>query len=555
VIDAKQICADQTRMEGERSTFDALFQDAAQLYLPDHARFGMTGQMTEGTDFNRTIWDGHQIGALARGVSVAQGYTMPQGSMWKDMIADNPDLMKLHHVAVWFEQKSMLRAKRQNEALSGFVGESDKSWASLLALGNQSLSLDIRTDHITKMQVGFLYRSDPVSRVWIDRDHQGMVNRTHRKFEYTAEQALSKWGKNALMRADKVLTCATDDKKKSTKFEFLQCVAPNLHFDADCLDWRCKAYYSSYVSLDDKEMIEEGGYNSLPTIFSGYRRSAFEKYARGPGLDVLPDVKECQELAILIMTAVELGLRPALAAHDDMIDKLINYASGQVTYGAIDRRGDRTVERLLDPAPIVEAANYLAQKHANIDKAFFSDLLQTNQDMKSHVTDSQLYERTAEKGILLGPLSRQEPELWTPLGDREIEIMNALGDFDDMPGEVAEAGGAMQFRYDNPLNRAQKANGAAGYFRVATNVAQMAQLNPKIAEDFEELLPAAGVLEWVAKEVEAVPARLFATEEARKASQDARAQAAQAAALQQALPNLAGAAKDFSQAQSYTNAA
>lgn len=555
MIDAKQICKDQTRMEGERSTFDALYQDAAQLYLPEHARFGMNNFTTEGEDFNRTIWDGHGIEALERGVSVAQGYTMPEGAMWKDLVAGDSALMKLKHVAVWFEEKSLLRAKYQNEALSGFIGETAKSWSSLLALGNQCLSLDKRIDHISKMSTGFLYRSDPISRVWIDRDHQGMVNRTHRKFELTAEQALGKWGRAGLERAPRVLSDATDKNKKNNRHEFIHCVMPNMDFDEGRLDWRGKAYYSAYVSVSDKEAIEQGGYNSLPSIHSSYVRSAFEKYGRGPGIKVLPDVKMCQELAILIMTAVELGLRPALAAHDDMIDKLINYASGQVTYGGIDRRGNRTVERLIDPSSIVEAANYLLELHNKIDRAFFNDLLQTNQDMKSHVTDSQLYERTAEKGILLAPLSRQETELWTPLGDREIEIMNDMGDFDDMPDEVAEAGGLFTFKYDNPLNRANKANMAAGYYRMRQKAVEEAQYNPAALEAFDEEYPPARAMIWIATEVEGVPAHLRATDEEISASREAKAQAQQQKAMAEMLPVVGGAAKDFSQAQAATNAA
>jgi hypothetical protein len=65
-------------------------------------------------------------------------------------------------------------------------------------------------------------------------------------------------------------------------------------------------------------------------------------------------------------------------------------------------------------------------------------------------------------------LKRQETEWFTPQTERELDLMNEMGMLDDMPPEVAEAGGLYQIIYDNPLATARKAGEAARSTRCST---------------------------------------------------------------------------------------
>jgi hypothetical protein len=74
------------------------------------------------------------------------------------------------------------------------------------------------------------------------------------------------------------------------------------------------------------------------------------------------------------VTAINFMARPALAAHDDLLDQLIMYAPGGISYGAFERP-----RRAADPAAARKRrhqrpANYLAETRKVIQRAFFEDL-------------------------------------------------------------------------------------------------------------------------------------------------------------------------------------
>jgi hypothetical protein len=58
-----------------------------------------------------------------------------------------------------------------------------------------------------------------------------------------------------------------------------------------------------------------------------------------------------------LVTAINFIARPALGAHDDLLDQLIMYAPGGISYGALDDRGNPLIKQLLENADISAAAN------------------------------------------------------------------------------------------------------------------------------------------------------------------------------------------------------
>lgn len=550
MFEASQSIARQGRLESERGNFDRMWQEAAELFLPRQADF-LNTRRTQGEDRSNLIFDEYGTQALDDGTSVFEGFVMPRGSIWQMIVApeDALELMKLQHVRAWYERKTRRLFALRNDPMSGFVQQTNESSASLLAFGNQGMTVDLRFDPVTRRPSGLRYRSEHIGSLWIEEDWQGLPARKHRKFCWSAEQARQFWGDAKLERAPEVLNAATDDKKKHDKFEFLHVIEPNYFPDSDRLDWRGKPYFGGYISISDKEFIEQGGYRATPLTYSRFAQSPTETYGRGPGINVLPAIKAAQQIMLDLMVGAEMSLMPPLAASEDMLDQQILYAARDITYGAIDARGNPTVQRLFDVGDMGGALSIQEMVHKVIDHAFFRDLLFITKEMKSHVTDAQLYERTQEKGILLAPLSRQETEWFSPMLEREIDLMAQMGDFDDMPYEVREAGGLKHVVYDNPLNRAQRAEQAGGYFRTLGQLAPLMQVDPNAAKIFLREYPLEKVIRGLA-EINAVPASWAATDAERKAAANAEASAEQAQMLLQALPAVGKAANDLSQASS-----
>jgi hypothetical protein len=549
MLDAKEALDAQSRMEGARSSFDQQWQEAAELFLPRQADFPSGGTRMQGQDRSNQIFDEYGQQCADDGTSVFEGNIMPRGQLWQLITPADDELAKLQHVAAWYEAKSRKLHKYRADARSGFVQESNESAASLMVFGNQAMECEHLADPVTKLKIGLRYRSEHIGRVYIEENWQGLPSRKHVKFRMSAAQAMDRFGSAMLERAPQVAKAANGTPAdKAREFEWLRVIKPNPSVDVERMDWRGKPWTCGFLSIADKEFVDIGGYRASPITYSRFRKSPTETYGRGPGTDTLPAVKAAQAIMIDLMVAAEMGLRPPLGAPDDATDMLINYAAGEITYGARDRRGNKMIDVLFEVADSQGALGVQEMVHRVLDRAFFRHLLFTNQDMKSHVTDGQLFERTQEKGVLLAPLGRQEGEWFTPMLDREIDNMAQMGDFDDMPGEVREAGGIYGATYDNPLNRMLRAQAAGGYYRALDKVVAVAQYRPEALDIFFREYPLEKALRGIG-DIEAIPASWAATTAEKDAFDKAAAQQKQAAEIQQlaaTLEPVGRAARDLS---------
>jgi len=291
--------------------------------------------------------------------------------------------------------------------------------------------------------------------------------------------------------------------------------------------------------------LDEGGYRSMPLIFSRYEKAPSETYGRGPAMNVLPAVKAAQQIMRDLVTAIEFMARPALGATDDMLDQIINYAAGEITYGAIDERGNRLVQPLFEGIDIQGAMALRDDVRAMIRRAFFVDLMRVREEQKTHLLNADVMEQLSEKGILLSPLARQETEWFDPMTAREIDLMGEIGLLDDMPPEVREAGGVYQIRYENPLKRAQESGAAAGYFRTLEAFTPLFQVDAGALEDFKQRYPLSKVIPRVAY-INGVPAEWEASEDELAQAEADRAQAQGAQELLAAAPIVSKVARDLS---------
>lgn len=543
MFDVKQLMADRAREESERAPFDRLWQDVAELCLPRDAHFN--GKRSPGQP-DVVLYDDYGVHALDTGTTVFTGNVMPRGTRWQVLEAPDDELMKMPRIAAWYERKTFKLFERRNEAQSGFVQQTEMSAQRLLGFGNQSMWTDVRRDGWGNA-VGLSYRSEPLHEITISENWQGVVDGSKRKFSLPAREAVRRWGP-ALAAADKVMTKARDVKRQHEHCEFLHVLMPNPKIEQGRGDWRGASHVSIYISCEDKEIFEIKGYDASPRAYSRLKQSPNEIYGRGRGVDALPTLRALQAMAVNIMVAAELTGQPPLGAADDSLAGQLRYGPREITFGAISRRGEKLVQQLIESIDTLAMERVQAALWKRLDKYFFTEMLMVNEDVKTHVTAFEWNERNVEKGMLLAPLAQQETEWFSPQLPREIACMDMLGDFDDMPGEVAEAGGLFAVKYANPLNSMMEAAGAAGYFRTVEAMAPIWQAKPDALDAFLAEYPIERVSTEIAR-IYQVPATWRATDEERQAKQEEAVQAAQLAQLTAALPAIGKAANDLASAE------
>lgn len=551
MFDPKEIEREQTEMEQARQGFDRMMWESAVWFLPSHQKFDSLGefQSSRGPQNDVRIFDPHGSQALDQAKALMRSYLMPRGQIYQRWQLPDEDLMKLRHVHEWVDEKNRRLFALRNDPKAGFTGQTGESCASLLALGMQSMWPDIRRD-VRGEYAGLSYRSDFVGQVYVKTDAQGLVSTVHYTFSLSAEKAATK---PELMDSEAVKK-AIRDKSGDRLIQFIHVIKPNAQFDEARIDWRGKPWAGCYFERGQKQVLKVGGYRSMPRIVSRYETAPNEDYGRCPAFKVLPAVRAGQQLIQDLVLASELNAMPPLGAHDDMLDQTVKYAAREVTYGAIDHRGNRRLVPLIEGSDMSGSFNTLEMQHRVIDRAFYVDMLAIRNELKSHVTDSQLFERQEDKGILLDPLSNQEAEWLSPMLDREIDLMDEMGEFDDMPGEVSEAleGGMnlLEVTYDNGLTRAQDAGQAAGFFRLLEQFAPIFQADQSNETwdkfwrkyDFEK------VMDGLSR-INGVPVAWETDEDVRKDLEQRSLVRSEQQDLITALPAVAKSARDLSAAQ------
>lgn len=542
MVDVDKILRRQSAMEAERFNFEALWQDVAVYLLPRQADF-LGVNLSQGARRTARIFDETAMLALDAGIAVFEGYVMPRGARWQNIEPRDDALMKNRRVREWFEQKTgQLFALRANPQ-SGFDTQCHESVASLLSFGFQGMWPELQRDQAGK-PLGIFYRSEHIGGLFVRENAWGRIDVVHRKFMLDARQAWQRWKE----KSPECVLKALRDGNDMDRHWYLHVIEPNDEYEPGRLDHKGKRIASTYIAIQDKYVIDQGGYRSMPLIASRFEKSPTETYGRAPGINVLPAIKASQRMMRDLVTATEFMARPPMGAHDDMLDQTIRFSPHGITYGALDSRGQRMVAPLMEGADITQALVLQQRVQGVIQRAFYNDMLRILQEQKTHLIQADVMEQLQEKGVLLAPLGRQETEWFSPMAEREIDLMAEMGLLNDMPPEVAEAGGVFQLRYENPLARAQKAEQAAGFFRTLQGVTPLIQAKPALIDEFLARFPFDQVLTGLAM-INAVPASWEADEQQRQQSQQDGAQAANAQQLLAAAPIVAKTAKDLAGAQ------
>lgn len=550
-ITTDSVRANQGRMESMRSSYDTAWGEIARLVYPEMNHFyGGSMLWARWAGFKGAeMHDPYAAQALEDGVAVFEGFVMPRGQRWQNLSLD-PELMKSTENAQWVEQKEkQLFALRHNPE-SGFVGAVHESAMSLYAFGAQSMWADIRYSPVTGAALGISYESEFVGEIYVEWDAGGRPYRTHRKFALTAEAAARKFGRRTPAPVRKALTGTNPQTDKM--FEFIHVIEPNDAYDPQRIDAKGMPWASAYYLVGaDETIFWEGGYRSLPRIFSTFTRGIRDSWGFSPTMRVLPQIRLLQEITRDRVFGAELRLLPPLLASDDELDGSILELRGLgVTFGGIDERGNPKLREFLTQADSSDAQQLANEARAMIDKAYGRDLLQLNRELKTHITAARTAEEVSEKGVLLGPMARQEAEWLAPMTQRELTLMAEMGLMDDMPGEVAEyfaAEGEFHWRYENQLSRMMKAQDTVSFLSLAEQVNLLGQYDKTFLDDFRREYPSHRVLP-VLGENAGVPAAMRATDEDKAAFDEQRQQNAAMEQMMQALPAFTDAAKNAAQA-------
>lgn len=536
---AEDCIREQEQLESERGIWEYHWREVAERIRPQQNFFQMI-QRPDGDKRNEKIFDSTAQLALPKFAAAVISMAFPATQQYQKLTVRDDTLSKNSEVRRYLDDVTDRLFNARYKALANFQSQSGEMVMDIGAFGTGIMFVD---DYVG---FGLRYKAMPLYQSYIAEDAYGRVDTLHRKFQWTAHQAATKFGKERLPEA--IARCL--DKEPHRKFWFMHCVRPNMDKKHKAKGPQGMDYWSCYIALEDggRKIIDEGGYRKFPFAVPRYETSPNECYGRSPAMNVLPDIKMINEMSKTVIRAAHLAVSPPIMTMEDGVLQAFNIRPNALNYGYVDDQGRPRAMPFQTNARVDIGMDMMNQRREAINDSFFVTLFRILVE-EPQITATEAMLRAQEKGQLLAPtMGRIQSEFLGPITDRELDVMAHGGGLPPMPEPLVkymqDSGGDIDIEYESPLNLAQKSSTGVAIMNTLQALAPLAQIEPKVLKRLNIEIAAVEVAR-----INGVPEKIIRSDEDVAAMEEAEIGAQQAQSLLQAAPVAAGAAKDFAQAQ------
>ena len=471
----EQILKRYESLKSARANWDRDWEDVSLYVMPNRADF--VTERPKG-DRSRTdkIYDSTAVHAnQILAASLHMALTSP-ASPWfsirfrDDMLADDDAANE------WLEgcTERMFNALAE----SNFNTQINEVYLDLGALGTACLFLEEGKE--AGAFGGLRFDTVHLSDLCITESAKGNVDTVYRQFELTARAAVERWD------AEMPKVRAALDQDPDKKFKFLHCVSPSgdaAYPDKEPSAPQDRPFVEKYICIDDKMIVEEGGYYELPYFIPRWSKTSGEAWGFSPGLIARPDIVTLNEAKRLELTGWEKSIDPPYMAGRNAIVGDLHLEPGGLTL-----LRDMGELRALDNATRWDVSQIKsAELRQGIREMFFSDQLELPDRPNATATEVQIRYEMMQR-LLGATLGRLQSELLTPMVERIFYMMYRSMQFEAPPDSVLESQGSqLDIEYVSPLARAQKMGDVQAIERWVGALTQMAQLNPEVLDivDFD----------------------------------------------------------------------
>ena len=324
---------------------------------------------------------------------------------------------------------------------SGFGSALLECYESLGAFGSMILYTEEGYGDIP-----ILYRCIPLSECYLTKNAFGRVETIYREFTMTALQMVRRFGADNV--SPTVLELAQDVKKRHHKITVVHGVFPFDQFDGDMdnttpvmggdlgkndtalgddlshVDSPIRpdfAYAGVYIDTTHKTVLQKGGYYEFPYHHADYAPSSIEPYSQGPASVAMPDVKLLENQTRLVMRSAEKSIDPPMATVEKLSRRL-RLDAGSVNPGLVNSQGQVLAQPLGVSGDIKIGLEMMDKTSDNIGRPFFADLLMLIAN-KPNMTAQEVMQLTAEKAMMLGPVTEDPERALSGMVKRELGIL------------------------------------------------------------------------------------------------------------------------------------
>lgn len=244
------------------------------------------------------------------------------------------------------------------------------------------------------------------------------------------------------------------------------------------------SYFSCYwlKSAPEDEVLELKGYYEQPFGVFRWNVMSNDAYARSPGMDALPEIKQLQHETNRKAQAIDKMVAPPLVGDIQLRNQPTSLLPGGVTYvNGASKVGLKPIFTV--QPPIQEMVGDIQEIQNRIRSIFFNDIFMMISQLDTVRSATEIEARREEKLIMLGPvLDRLQNEALDPIVDRVFGIMLRGKLFPPPPQSIA--GANIEVQYISMLAEAQSASKTVGIERLLGFIGTLAAGDPSALDRF-----------------------------------------------------------------------
>lgn len=476
-VDAPALFRRYQRLLADRSAFDDLWQEIVDYVLPFRAHV-TSRNVVPGEKKTTLIFDSTGTRALTTAASAVHGTLTPSTMKWFSFSSRDRSLDDEPEVRVWLDTARDIILAALNS--SNFDSEIQEAYIDLLGFGTACIEVQ-ESDRGT----GIVFRTHQPGRFVIAEDEFGFVDTVFIELELSIAAAAKRWGLENLSERSQRLFQSNPDERITVIHAIFPRDDVAVPGEAPTRRPVASVVIEAGTGSSSAHVIREGGFHEMPVMVARWRKLSGEVYGRGPGIDVLPDIRSLNKAVKLRFEAWVLALAPPIMTLDRAV-------IGEVRLKAFGRTHVRDINAIkpLEVGSRFDVSNFEEEKiRAAIRNGFFIDLFAMAEKPGTPVSATEIAARLQQMQRVMGPVvSRLQAELISPLINRVFRILFRRREIPPAPAPLMETG--IDIVLEGPLARIMRLTDVESTNQFLLLVVPLAQVNPAVLSkiDFFEVV-------------------------------------------------------------------
>lgn len=397
----------QQAMSRKRQS-DGLRQEAGLYSWPEAKDQTRNAMRSEGQLNTLNLYDSTALMAAYIETSGIFSYVMPAGAFWFGFTAQDPLINEDPTMREWMSTASSLTHKEIWR--SNFQREMFKTIRSMIVFGTGVISVEM---------VGrdLIFQSHHIGFMAFDDNNRGEIDTVYRQIFYDTRQAVQEFG---IDNVGKTVRKAFDAGKMTEMFEFVHVAAPNKDFDSSKTGSKSKRVKSVYISIEDKTVVKESGFDELPYLVARFSLIPGEIMGRGPAMELLPEIKMLNRMTKTFIEASEKAVNPPLMVEDDgVVGPAVTEPNGMIYV----RPGAQFPQPLNTGTNVQLNAEIIREQRILVKEGFFNNRFQSLADHKNMTAFEASIRKEDDLTIVSPAITALQKETLDPMLSRVLNLL------------------------------------------------------------------------------------------------------------------------------------